>query len=113
MKALAVLLVLSVATPAWAGVDYKGGKVVSDGQNYDGPGLGVEDLALLGVGAGLLANSLTWADGGRLIGPASFLVWGALRTAKYRPESVKAQIRSEIAARNARPVPGSVEELLQ
>ena len=100
--------VLLAASPAWAGVGYDAsGRVYSEG-TYEGPGIEPTDLILTGL-AGLAFDEAA----PMAVASASFVVWGAQRTARYRPQAVKDAIHEEIAARESAPVVGTAQEVLQ
>lgn len=110
-KALALMMVVAlmlgaVAAPVSASINYDSEGRIVHGANYDGPGFGTDDLALLGVGAAVVAHSLTWTSGAHILAPASFIVWGAMRTNKHRPEGI------HVIRNKGRVVVGTVDEVL-
>ena len=80
------------------------GRIVQTGV-YDGPSLGQDDLlgasGLLQVIGGLALSAHPALIGA---GEATFLYWGAQRTAKYRPQEVKDQIHASLATQVKDPV---------
>ena len=106
----AITACLLASGPAFAAVEY-------------------DELGRVRTYSGSMERPLTWQDaawvGGTVVavvvtsfgnptvatwlGAASFLVGGALRTAHYRPASVKAQIRAGLERRRTQPIPGTVE----
>jgi len=73
-------------------------------------------LAAGGIGGLTTVLSLTTATAAPALAPVfanvAVMIYGSYRTAKYRPESVKVSVREAIKANNAKPVPGSIAELL-
>lgn len=118
MKNFLALVVVGVvfvvgASPVAADFEYQSGRVVH-GQNYDGPGIGASDVAILATAAiGYPVYATLSETAGPGVPAASFIVWGASRTAEHRPDAVKAAISQQIALNRARPVAGSVAELLE
>lgn len=109
---MAVLLVLAFGTPAFALDVTADGRVVNTG-TYSGPGFTTEDAAFLGTTAlGLVAIATASEVWAHAVAPAAFIVWGARRTAKYRPQDVKDRIHANLAAQRAEAPEGSADAIL-
>ena len=65
----------------------------------------------MGTGLGLLIGVSEPAALAVL--PASIIIWGAARTAQYRPAEVKAQITANLAKQQATVQPGTVWEVIR
>ena len=111
--AIVALGLFLAAAPVYASVDIVNGYAVQVPSGADVHGFDGADLAAIGTIA--VGGVLTHAFEG-LAGPSvmatTFLGWGAWRTAKYRPESVKQGIHDRLAAKEASPTPGSITWVL-
>lgn len=94
---------------------YENGRVVP-GLSESVKPLDSQDLAFLGA-TGLTATALGFTPGGLSVAAQTLmggvLVWGAWRTAQERPIEAILAMEQNMALKKARPVPGSVEEVLR
>ena len=112
-----VVGMVMATSPVWAGASYDGaGRVVTDGVGFDYSTVTLREAAYAGVfGAslGLVIGSVQLGGVTALpLLPATLIVWGADRVARYRPEDIKQAIHQRMKAREATPAPGTVGELL-
>jgi len=109
---LVVALGLLVGSqPAWGAVGYANGKAFTyPGNEVD---LNLQD-DWLGAGAAvrLVFVSAINSQAEAALIPLGFLVWGAMRTAKYRPQATKDAIHASLERQALAPVPGTWQEML-
>ena len=116
MKHLLLVGLLTVAVSGTASaleISTSGREAVIPQTGYTGPGFGMKDIAALGTIVAatpiLYAHNVMVAVG---VGVSTSLLYGAWRTAQYRPQSVKDRMHARLAEQAAVPVAGSVRELL-
>ena len=106
---------LIVSPSALASLEFDAqGRVAQTGP-YTGPGLTRQDLVVLAgtyVGVQAIYSFLSFhaAAGTAAV---SLVSWGASRTARYRPQSVKETIHANMIANSRLPKAGSLQEILQ
>lgn len=91
-------------------ISFSGREAVRPRFDYDGPPVTLSEFgtALGSVGVGSLLYQTTNPMVAFALPEYLFLVWGAWRTDKYRPQPVKDRIRAIIAARESRPLAGTI-----
>ena len=114
---MALSLVVGPTASAFAGISYDAyGRVVNDGQGFDYESypFTTEDLAVIGASAVAFPTIYQFNPAiVQAVAPATVIVWGAWRTAKYRSQEAKDEMHSALLKQRQYAPAGSITELTQ